>query len=219
MRPNKFASDTRRTNKSVDFNGLPFAAEGIVRFTDAEKNHKIYAPDPARHPADGAADPRAALCPGHSGFHPGQGGRLCLRSSRYESLDRPHPPRLPAPADGRGDAAGRPDRYARRLRQALARRGPVAAAPERGRRPQLRTGPDCSPLQGHRGRHGDAPHRRIAVARRGPGRPPDPYGRHRPDHALRRRHLPRPDRIGPCGEIRQRLHPATLVIRHPENHH
>ena len=99
---------------------------------------------------------------------------------------------------------------------ALAGRGPVAADPERGRRPQFRTGPDRSPLQRHHGRFGYAPLRRTALARGDPGRPPDPEGRHRPDHTLRRRHLPRPEGIGPCGKDRQHGS-AGLVARHPEN--
>ena len=215
LQPDKSASRSCG-QKQLAFNGLNFAAGGIVRCAHAEKNRKIYASDTDRHPAGGAARPRAALRSGRSGFHPGQGGRLRLRGARHGPFGRPHPPRLPAPADGRRDAADRPGRYARRLRPALAGRGPVAADPERGRRPQFRTGPDRGPLQRHHGRFGYAPLRRTALARGDPGRPPDPEGRHRPDHTLRRRYLPRPEGIGPCGKDRQHGS-AGLVARHPEN--
>ena len=176
---------------------------------NAEKDTQIYAPDTACPARRAAAGPCAALRPRGPEPGPAPGGRLCIPRPRDGFVGRAHPPRLPAAADGRQHPAGRQIRHAPALRQTLARCGPVAAGPERGRHPGLRIGTPRRPLQGLAGGHGHAHRRRGTLPENSQSRPFVPDGRHRPDCPLRRGHPAGPDRSRPHGEDGQHRRPAV----------
>ena len=182
-----------------------------------EKIPQIYPSGSACNRSAALLLPGPALCPGRAGTGPAQSPGPPLEKPRAGDLRRAVPAALPVAARRRADPDPRLQRYARRLRTDRPGGQPLAAGPQAGGCPGVRSRTSGSPLPGYSDGIRVANCRRAVRHRAAAGRPAARKGCRPAHRAGQRRHRPPSRRADSRRETRLRHRPATLGhrSRHP----